>query len=131
MKEAAANLYIQTKLLNEAVDDICLGEGVCGNCSGNNCIIGYTNDLLKNARDKNQYYNNEYKDLSKLITKSFDKNKIIDALSLIIADYMKYGMINDEKFVINQTKSYLEQILLGKKLDLMAIYLNILDMLKG
>ena len=116
MKEAAATLYIQTKMLNKAVEDICLGEKRCGDCSGGNCIIGYTKNILKNARDKEEYYIKESRDLTKFINKDFDKNKVIEALSLIIADYMKYGMVKDEKFIINQIRGYLELILFRRKL---------------
>ncbi|HSH36218.1 TMEM165/GDT1 family protein [Schnuerera sp.] len=116
IKDAAALLYIQTKLLKEAVDDICLGEEICGNCSGDNCIIGYTKKLLNNARNKEQYYIDQYVDISKLITKDFEERKVIEALSLIIADYITYGMIKDENFIINQIKGYLELILLGEKI---------------
>lgn len=116
MKEVAATLYIQTKLLKKAVDDICLGEDVCGNCSGNNCIIGYTKSLLENARDNNQFYVEEDIGFQKLKNKNFDKTKVMEALSLIIADSIEYGLVNDEKFIINKIKGFLELILLGKNI---------------
>ncbi|WP_025642596.1 TMEM165/GDT1 family protein [Schnuerera ultunensis] len=116
IKEVAATLYVQTKVLKEAVDDICLGEGICGKCSGKDCIIGYTKRLLQDARDKEQYYVEEKANLSKFATKNFDKTKVIEALSLIIADYMEYGMIKDEEFIVNQVKDSLELILLGRNI---------------
>ncbi|MCF6465821.1 TMEM165/GDT1 family protein [Clostridium sp. Cult2] len=116
MKEVAATLYIQTKLLKKAVDDICLGEDVCGNCSGNNCIIGYTKSLLENARDNNQFYVEEDIGFQKLKNKNFDKTKVMEALSLIIADSIEYGLVNDEKFIINKIKGFLELILIGKNI---------------
>lgn len=117
MKEVAATLYIQTKMLNNMVEGICLGEEECGHCSGDSCIIGYTKNILKNARDKEEYYVEENKDFIKLIDKDFDKNKVLEALSLIITDYMKYGIVEDEKFIINQVRGYLELILFRKKLE--------------
>lgn len=116
IKEVAATLYVQTQALKEAVDDICLGEEICGNCSGKDCIIGYTKRLLQDARDKEKYYVEAKTDLSKFGTKNFDRNKVIEALSLIIADYMEYGMIKDEEFIINQVKDFLELILIGKNI---------------
>ncbi len=40
-----------------------------GNCSGKDCIIGYTKRLLQDARDKEQYYVEEKANLSKFATK--------------------------------------------------------------
>ena len=116
MKEVAATLYIQTRILNDAIEDICLGEGKCGNCSGGNCIIGYTKLILKNAREKDEYYIKDNIDIDRLINKDFDKYKVLEALSLIIVDYMRHGLIEDEKFIINQVKKSLETILLGKEI---------------
>jgi putative Ca2+/H+ antiporter (TMEM165/GDT1 family) len=115
MKEVAATLYIQTNILNKALEEICLGEEKCGNCSGINCIIGYTKKILKNAKDNEEYYIKENIDFTKLIKKDFDKDKVIEALSLIIVDYIKYGTVEDEKFIINQIKGSLESILFGRR----------------
>lgn len=114
IKEIAATLHIQTKILNKAVEEICLGEGKCGNCSGINCIIGYTKEILKNSRDKEQYYTEETIDFTNMVNKKFDTNKVIEALSLIIADYIKYGLVEDDKFIINQVRYSLEVILFDK-----------------
>jgi putative Ca2+/H+ antiporter (TMEM165/GDT1 family) len=114
MKEIAATLYIQTNILNKAVEQICLGEEKCGKCSGKECVIGYTKYLLKNARDKEQYYIEKKVDFTKLINKNFNKDEVIEALSLIIADYVKFGVVENDKFIINQIKDSLELILIGK-----------------
>lgn len=115
IKEVAQTLYIQTKMLNELVEDICLGKEKCGKCSGSNCIIGYTKNILENARENEEYYIKENVDLPNLLNKNFDKNKVIEALSLIIVDYIKYGIVEDEKFVINQARESMELILFGTK----------------
>lgn len=117
MKKAAASLYIQTKMLNKAVDEICLGEGSCGKCLGDNCIIGYTKSMLKNARDKEEYYMEELMDFSKLTNKDFPKEKVIEALSLIVVDYIEYGIVEDERFIINQVRRSLELILFGRNIE--------------
>lgn len=116
MKEIAASLYIQTQILNSAVEDICLGEEKCGNCSGNNCIVGYTRAILKNARENEEYYVDKNIDLSKLLRKNFDNDKVIEALALIIKDYIKYGVIEDENFIINEVRRSLELILFGRNI---------------
>ncbi|QQY78784.1 putative Ca2+/H+ antiporter (TMEM165/GDT1 family) [Keratinibaculum paraultunense] len=117
MKEAASNLYIQTKLLDEAVDKICLGERSCGKCLGENCIVGYTKDMLKKARENEEYYIKKTVNFEKLKKKDFCIDKVIDALSLIVMDYMKYGIVENDKFVINQARESLEIILFDKKIE--------------
>lgn len=113
IKEVAASLYIQTQMLNNAIEDICLGEEKCGSCSGNSCIIGYTKEILRNAREKEEYYIDKNIDFNKLLKKNFDKDKVIDALGLIIVDYIEFGVIEDESFIINEVRRSLELILFG------------------
>ncbi len=117
VKEAASNLYIQTKLLNEAVDKICLGERNCGKCLGEDCIVGCTKDMLKKARENEEYYIEKTADFEKLIKKDFSTDKVVEALSLIIMDYMKYGIIENDKFVVNRVRKSLEVILFNKEIE--------------
>ncbi len=117
MKEAASNLYIQTKLLNEAVDKICLGERNCGKCLGEDCIVGFTKDMLKKARENGEYYIEKTVDFEKLIKKDFSTDKVVEVLSLIIMDYMKYGIIENDKFVVNRVRKSLEMILFNKEIE--------------
>lgn len=130
MKKAAKNLYIQTKLLNEAVDEVCLGEGRCGNCIGDDCIIGYTKNMLEYARNNEEYYVGKLTDFSELVNKDFPREKTIEVLSLIIVDYMKHGTIKDDKFVINQARKSMELILFDKEIDFdgdISMYLKNLE----
>ena len=113
IKEAAANLYIQTQMLNKAVENICLGEEKCGSCSKNSCIIGYTKEILKDARENEEYYIDKKVDFNKFLKKNFDKNKVIEALALIIRDYIEYGVVEDENFIINEVRRSFELILFG------------------
>lgn len=114
MKEVAATLYIQTQELKEAVDNICLGEKVCGSCMGGKCIIGFTKEILDEARKKEIYYLDEEIDFYKLKNKDFNIDKAIDALCLIIEDYNKYGIEPDEKFIVNEARKALELIIFDK-----------------
>ena len=41
---------------------------------------------------------------------------MVEALSLIIADYMRYGVDKDDKFIVNKVRVALEKIAFGKKL---------------
>lgn len=116
LRDVAENLYKQTQLLKESLDDLCLGEDKCGKCSGVGCLLGYTRDILRDARERNDYFNSLNIDTDKLIKKEYDKNKVIDALALIISDFENYGWENDEEFVIIKVKSSLEIYLFGHKL---------------
>lgn len=116
IQEAAERLYIQNKVLSNAIENICLGEDSCGDCQGLDCIIGYTKYILKDSRENKNYYRDEKVDLKDIDKKNFDKEKVIYALSLIIKDYKENGFISDENFVVNKTKRYLEMILFKKEI---------------
>lgn len=117
LKTAASNLYIQTEVLKSSLDSICLGESRCGRCSGKHCLIGYIKFILKEARDREKYYNKFTIDLDRFIQKDYDKNAVIESLALIIADYEKYGWDYDEDFIVNKIKKSLEFILFKKTFD--------------
>lgn len=117
LKEASHNLYNQTQALKESLDSICLGTEKCGTCSGTGCLIGYTKFVLKDAREKEDYYNSININTDKLIKKEYENDKIIEALILIIRDYEKYGWDFNKDFVINKIKISLEIYLLGHKIE--------------
>lgn len=118
IQKAAERLYQQTELISKALEDICLGEESCGNCQGTGCIIGYTKYILKNARDNENYFvKRQAMDFSKLDKKSFDRNKLIDALVLIVRDYSEYGHVEDDSFIVNDVRHYLEYLLFKEEVD--------------
>jgi putative Ca2+/H+ antiporter (TMEM165/GDT1 family) len=117
MKEVAATLYTQTQMLKEVLDNICLGKDKCGACSGSECLLGYTRHILQEAREKGNYYDDFSVDLNKLIKKDYDKIKVLQALSLILSDYLQNGWEQDQNFVVNQVKRSLEIILFGEPIE--------------
>ena len=103
---SAQKLYNFYNKLSLQIDDICLGEEVCGGCSKSSCIVGATKHLLKN--------NDE--DISiDLVTlgKDFDRNKIAMSLEEILG-YLKDNPSTD---TIISTKNNLEMILFGKSIQ--------------
>lgn len=116
IQKAAERLYIHNKVLSNAIEDICLGEGSCGDCQGVDCIIGYTKYILENARESNKYYSDEEFKLEKLKNKNFDRVKVSKALGLILKDYKDNGFIDDENFIVNKVRHYLELILFGEEI---------------
>lgn len=117
LKEAANILYKQTKELQEAIDNICLGEDTCGKCVGNKCIVGYTKKILEESRNNSEYYVDDMAIKNVFVKgKNYNKKKAAEALSLIILDYINYGIDLNKNYVINQTRVVLEQIIFGKDL---------------
>lgn len=116
LKEVAYNLYEQTRYLKLTLDSICLGEDKCKSCYGPTCLIGYTKYIIDEARKNNNYFLKDEVDIFKLIRKNYDRRLIVQALSIIISDYIKYGWEADSNFVINKVKSSFELILFGKKI---------------
>lgn len=116
IKKVADHLYIKSNIIERKVEDICLGEGRCGRCVGNECIIGYTKRILQEAKEREVYFIDEYTDFSNSNFKDFDENKVIEALSLILADYVENGIIEDNKFVLNRIKGFFELILFGQNI---------------
>lgn len=117
LKQAASNLYQQTAELKLALDSICIGENKCGQCRGADCLVGYIRHCLSNAREKDQYYKEYYLDVDRLIKKGYDKEKVMQALELIIQDYQEYGWVDHSRFVCNRIRTALEYILLEQTIE--------------
>lgn len=129
-KEVATHLYKQSKLLEISLDSICLGESHCGKCSGSECLIGYTRYIIKEARISNNYYSDTQVNKEVLLTKEYDRRKVMQALILIVNDYSKNGWMSDEDFVINKIKASLELILFGKSIGKVNNIKNYLKQVK-
>lgn len=117
LKIAASRLYEQTEVLKDSLDSICLGEDRCGKCSGRDCLIGYIRFILKEARDKENYYDDFTMKMDRFLQKDYDRNSVVESLALVIADYEKYGWKYDEDFIVNKIKKSLEFILFGRTFD--------------
>lgn len=118
-KEAALTLYEYTNEIKESVNRICLGEGNCGVCQGSNCIIGYTKKIIDDAVENKASNNKENLDvLSESLNKNFDKNKVIDSLSMIIAYFINYkGDRSKRNISINKARQMLEYILFNEEIE--------------
>lgn len=118
LKEAAITLYDQAQQLKKAVEEICLGESVCGSCEGSGCLIGFTKRALASATDKGIYIlPNEWDKLPKYNRKKFDKSKLVEALSMTLAHYKKYGFDTDRNHVVNKTREALETLVFGEAIS--------------
>lgn len=117
MKEAARNLYIQTESLKKSLDSICLGDDVCGTCSGKSCLIGFIRFIIKEARENEMYYEGFTMDIDKFIKKDYDKGQVAKSLGLVLADYNMHKWEDNEEFVVRKIKDSLEYILFNKTID--------------
>ncbi|XMB85701.1 TMEM165/GDT1 family protein [Mycoplasmatota bacterium WC44] len=82
-KRSAQRLYEFYNELSLKVEDICLTEGVCGNCRTANCVIGYTKQLLKETNSGGVNIESHEIDTMTL-KKDFNKSKIIRSLAYVI-----------------------------------------------
>lgn len=109
-KKTAEQLQYFYSDIAERLEDICLGQSVCGVCSGSKCLIGYTKELIRNA-ENNVVVDLEYIELPEN-TKNFDKAKVLQSLKLTIV-FLK-SKPNKEAFrTINMARMNFERILFG------------------
>jgi hypothetical protein len=118
LKEAAQILYEKTARVKELVDDLCLGEGICGSCVGTGCLMGYTKDMLNKAKDQKNYYEIEGVDLAGLLIRDYDRNKVEGAYMMTLKELDELNWPTDDKFVINRAREAFEVLLFGKAINL-------------
>jgi len=115
-KQDTATLYRKTaeqlrsfyNNISNRLEDICLGENVCGSCGGTNCLIGYTKELIRSAKNgidiDLEYIDNIDNQ------KNFDKVKVLESLKLTI-DFLKDHPGNSTCKIIHQARMNFETIL--------------------
>lgn len=118
LKEAAQILYEKTARVKESVDDLCLGEGICGSCVGTGCLMGYTKDMLNKAKDQKNYYEIEGVDLAGLLIRDYDRSKVEGAYMMTLKELDELNWPTDGKFVINRAREAFEVLLFGKSLNM-------------
>lgn len=117
INKVAQKLYIQTETLKQSIDSICLGDDVCGICSGKTCLVGFIRYIMKEARNNGIYYDEFAIDIDKFIRKDYDIRLIIKSLGLILADYHIYKWEDDDDFIVKKIKNALEILLFDRTID--------------
>jgi putative Ca2+/H+ antiporter (TMEM165/GDT1 family) len=113
-KKTAENLHSFYNDLSVRIEDICLGENVCGECEGINCLIGYTKSLIRNAE---KGITTDVKYIENLNNrKSFNKQKVYLSLKLTI-EFLKDHPKIEEDNCINQVRKNFETILFGTYIE--------------
>jgi putative Ca2+/H+ antiporter (TMEM165/GDT1 family) len=113
-KKRARDLYNYYHKVGQNIDRVCLGTINCGECQGNNCIVGYTKTLIhQGMNEKDQTSLIENKPELKTLEKHFDKEEVLNSLKITIAIIKKnqYGGDNE---IIHKIRRNLETILFGK-----------------
>lgn len=116
-KIAAAKLKEQTEKINNALDSICIGPEICGNCLGKECLLGFIRSILKEAREDEDFYKQYEVNLDQLVKKDYSIEDTKKALKLIIDGYEEFGWDFDKDFIITEIRYGLEIILLNKTIQ--------------
>ncbi len=95
------------------VNEICLGEEICGTCDGNNCLVGYTKNILLNAKLGKQF---KYDFTIVNNNKDFDRSKVLESLIQTI-QFLKDDWDNDLYKQIHIIKNNFEEILYNTRID--------------
>ena len=113
-KQTAANLQLFYSDLYEKLDGICLGENVCGGCDGTSCLVGYTKEVLRNAKNLQEVDLNYVKDANH--QKRFPKDKVLESLLLVLRKLdHDHGQADHE--ILTQLRYNYERLLLHTKIQ--------------
>ncbi len=103
--------------LKEYIDEICLGFDNCGDCQGNECIIGYTKKTIDDIIQGNNINIESKKEFRSSLSKNFNKEKIYPSIAIIISFIENHPEYTNEQLaVLHRTRNNLEKIVFGKSL---------------
>jgi len=117
LKKAAQNLYNHVSIIKDNVDLLCLGEGTCGTCLGNGCLMGYTRGILRKALEEEDYFNPIDIEIQSLVKRDYDRKKLEDAFVITLTELIKVGWSDDPSFVITKVRETFEVLLYEKTID--------------
>jgi len=110
-------LYNYYNQVEENIDKICLGVGNCGECQGNNCIVGHTKTLIKNGLDESEPTQHEvFAHREETLDKNYDKAQVLESLRLTL-ELINKDPNNIENENIHAIRRNLEMILFGRSIE--------------
>ncbi len=112
-QETADKLKIYFSKVQKHLDTICLGEVHCGKCDGDECLLGYTKNVVKKAL-KGEDIDLSY--LKNITIKSFDQSKVFEALDLTVST-LKNVWNNDHFSALHLIRKSLEMIIFGRIIE--------------
>lgn len=99
--------------IDTMLDSLCLGENFCGSCQGTKCLLGYTRNIVKNAKELKEIDLEYFK--GKTI-KDYDKIKVVESLNVTLESL--YGnWDNPDYILVHEIRKSLELILYGECFD--------------
>ncbi len=129
-QSTAELLYQQNKLLSSMTESLCKGRASCGVCQGEACMIGYIKVLLK-EQEKMNFENFNQRDFATLINKGYGEDMVLDALSLIIFNYLRYDFWKNENSLNKEVRRVFERILFDRSFDYDGDYEKYFDTLQN
>ena len=111
LKSKAQSLFEYYHKIAQVVEKICLGEPYCGECDGDNCIIGYIKTLIKNGLEQTD--ESIRKDAPTINTlKKFDRKRLLEALIFTVE--FKQENPSSKEPLIDKIQENLEILLFGQ-----------------
>ena len=110
-QQTATRLHDYYSDMYEHINDICLGENHCGSCGGNNCLVGYTRNILLNAKLNKEFNYDFIKE--HVLTKDFDRGKVLESLKKTL-DFLKDDFENEDFAEVHEVRKNLERIMYNK-----------------
>lgn len=117
-KKKSRELYNYYNEIGQNIDKICLGKDTCGDCHGNSCLVGFTKTLIKNGLEKHELLKNEFLPIEDTFKKHYNKEQVIDSLSLTIS-LLKDEPNSNEFKNIHEIRKKLETILFKRSIERM------------
>jgi hypothetical protein len=98
----------------EEVEKICLGKNHCGQCGGNNCLVGYTKNILLRASKKQEFEIDFIEENA--LKKDFDRIKVLESLIHTLR-LLKDDWGNESFVQVHKVRHNFEYILYNKTID--------------
>lgn len=119
LKEVASTLYINTHKIKNSLEDICLGEGKCGNCQGKNCLVGFTKNAVQRVdATGNPIIPGEESKLPEISPKKeFDRNKVREGIIASLESCLNCKENHNENCIVNKSREALEILYFGEKIS--------------
>jgi Ca2+/H+ antiporter, TMEM165/GDT1 family len=103
--------------VGENLDNLCLGNEHCGECLGQNCIVGHTKALIQNGlNDKEEMKIKNF--IVRETNKKYNKEEAIEILKITL-EMIKNNPNSQQYQEINQIRNNLEIIIFGKRIEKM------------
>ncbi|NLK97863.1 MAG: TMEM165/GDT1 family protein [Epulopiscium sp.] len=117
-QKAAMTLHDYMNQMKSNFDNICLGENKCGHCEGQNCLVGYTKDMIKEGIEQGTITNPIETDSREVwAKKAFDHAKIVDSLKFTLKYLMDNYQDLQKRDMSNAIRNSLEMALFEETLE--------------